>query len=84
MEDREHEAEVARDRRLPREQKLHRLLRPQVHVVDVVVERDHLVGELGIPGNERLDCGPHRAEDELGLDVEQLLELAELLLERRS
>ena len=46
---REHEPEIARDRRLPREQRLDPLLDRDVALVDVVVERDHLVGQLCVP-----------------------------------
>ena len=35
-----------RDRRLPREQRLDALLDREVALVDLVVEGDHLVGEL--------------------------------------
>jgi hypothetical protein len=46
VEDGEHEAKVASNGCLAREKRLHALLDPHVPVVDVVVERDHLVGEL--------------------------------------
>ena len=56
MQDREHEPEIARDRRLPREQRLDALLDAQVALVDVVVEGDHLVGELVVALLERVDA----------------------------
>ena len=48
VQDREHEAEVGGDGRLLREQLLDRLLDPVVARVDLVVERDDLVAELGV------------------------------------
>ena len=47
--------------------------------VDLVVERDHLVGELAIPLLER----PHRAVDGADDALPHLLELRLDLLERR-
>ncbi|NDU79487.1 hypothetical protein GWI34_43930, partial [Actinomadura sp. DSM 109109] len=49
--------------------------------VDVVVERDHLVGELEVLRAHRLDGAAERTEDELPLGAELELELVELLLE---
>jgi hypothetical protein len=47
VQDREHEPQVDGDRRLAREQRLDALLEREVARIDVVVERDHLVRELG-------------------------------------
>ena len=82
MQDREHEPQVDRDRRLPREQRLDPLLDREVLRVDLVVERDHLVGELGVllraarssaPRSERRTSSPSSCSDRL--------EAVELLLE---
>ena len=48
MDHREHETQVARDGCLPGEQHLDRFLDLHVEAVDLVVERDHLVGELDV------------------------------------
>ena len=80
---REHEPQVARDRRLPREQRLHALLDREVAAVDLVVEADHLVGELVVAARERVQRRAQRAEDEVALLLERRLELLELVLERR-
>ena len=48
MQDREHEPEVGRNRRLGREQVLYAVLDPEVAGVDLVVEADDLLGELGV------------------------------------
>jgi len=79
--DREHEAKVDRDRRLPGEQRLHTLLDREVAPVDVVVERDHLVGELDVLALERVHRAAERAEDERALLLHGRLEARELLLE---
>ena len=81
MQHREHEPEVGGDRRLPREQVLHPLLDREVAVVDLVVERDHLVGELVVLLHERVERAAQRAEDERALLVDRRLELVELFLE---
>ncbi len=82
LQHREHEPEVARDGRLAGEQQLDPLLDLEVLRVDVVVERDHLVGELGVLRADGLDRRPDRAQDEIALVAERGLELVELLLER--
>src|SRR5579884_4013152 len=79
---REHEAQVARDRRLPREQRLHALLDPEVAAVDLVVEADHLVGELVVAPRERVQRRAQRAQDERSLLVDGRLELRQLVLKR--
>ena len=81
LEQREHEAEVGRDRRLAGEQQLDPLLDLEVLGVDVVVERDHLVRELVILRAHRLDRSAERAQDELALGPQRQLERVQLLLE---
>ena len=53
---------------------------PVVAVVDLVVERDHLVAELDVLRLERVDRAGHRAEDDLALLLEIRLERLEALL----
>ena len=77
----EDEAKVDRNRCLAREQRLDPLLDGQVESVDLVVERNHLVGELGIALSKRVDRSAKRAEDELDLLAEVRLEGPELLRE---
>ena len=67
MEQREHEPKVARDGRLLREQRLDAALDVEVDRVDLVVERDHLVGELGVLLPQRVHRAAQRAQDELAL-----------------
>ena len=79
---REHEPQVDRDRRLPREQRLHAGLDREVAAVDLVVEADHLVGELLVAARERVERRAERAQDEVALLLQRRLELRELLGER--
>ena len=83
MQDREHEPEVARDRRLAGEQPFDSLLEHEIARVDLVVEGDHLVGELDVLAAERAHRPAQRADDELGLFLEIRLEPVELFLERQ-
>ena len=78
----EHEPEVDRDRRLPGEQRLDARLDREVAAVDLVVEADHLVGELVVAARERVERRAQRAEDEIALLLQRRLELRELVLER--
>ena len=80
--DREHEAEVGRDRRLAGEQRLHSRLDCEIAAVDLVVEADHLVGELVVAAGERVQRRAEGPEDEVALLLERRLELDELLVER--
>ena len=73
-------AEVARDGRLLREQELDPLLDLEELGVDVVVEGDHLVGELDVLRADGLDGATERAQHELALTAQRQLELVELLL----
>ena len=84
VEEREHEAKVARDRRLLREQRLDAALDVEVDRVDLVVERDHLVAELGVLLPERVHRAAERAQDELSFFLQRRLGAVELLLERDS
>ena len=52
--------------------------------VDVVVERDHLVGQLEVSLGERVERAAEHAEHERALLLEARLELLELGLERGS
>ena len=69
--DREHEPQVGRDRRLAREQRLHARLDREVAPVDLVVEADHLVGELVVAAGERVQRRAERAQDEVALLLER-------------
>ena len=55
MQQREHEPEIAGDRRLPREHELDLLLERVVALVDLVVERDDLVAQLDVLRAQRVD-----------------------------
>ena len=83
VEDREDEPQIARDRRLARKQQLYALFDPNVALVDVVVERDHLVSELLVTLLERLDRAAQRAQHQLALLLQRRLEEVELFLECR-
>src|SRR5207244_13282149 len=69
VQNREHESQIARNRRLPCEEHLDRLFRSQVDLVHVVVEGDDLVRELDITSDERVDRSAQRTQDEAGLFV---------------
>ena len=84
MQHREHEPQVGRDRRLPREQRLDPLLDLHVLAIDVVVEGDHLVRELDVALTERVQRPAQHAQDELALFLQARLELVELFLEADS
>ena len=84
MQDREHEPEVHRCRRLSREQRLDARLDVEVAAVDLVVESDHLVGELLVLLLERVQRATQRPADELALLLERRLELVELFLKPDS
>ena len=51
--------------------------------VDVVVEGDHLVRQLGVAPLERLERAAQRAQDELALLHQRGLEHVQLLLQSR-
>ena len=73
-----------RRRRLSREQRLNARLDVEVAAVDLVVERDHLVGELLVLLLERVQRAAQRPADELALLLERRLELVELFLKPDS
>ena len=81
MQDREDESQVDRDRLLQRKEVLDAVLDREVGLVDLVVERDDLVGELDVLPLERVEGAPQRAQDEVALPLEGGLDLPELLLE---
>ena len=70
LQDCEHEAKVARDGGLAREQELNPLLHLEVLRIDVVVEGDHFVGELDVLGAHGFDGAAQRREDQLAFDAE--------------
>src|SRR6266508_244197 len=83
VEDREDEAQIACDRRLTRKQQLYALFYPHVALVDVVVECDHLVGELLVALLEGLDRTAQGAQHQLTLLLQRRLEEVELFLKCR-
>ena len=84
MQHREHEPQVDRDRRLPREQRLDALLEREVAGIDVVVEGDHLVRELGIVLAKRVDRPAHGAQDEVTFFEQRRLQSVHLFLQRHT
>ena len=81
MQDREHEAEIRGHRGLLREQLADRLLDPVVAGVDLVVEGDDLVAELGVLRRENVDGTAQRPQDERALLLQSGLERVEAGLE---
>ena len=81
MQHRQHEPQVGRYRRLPREQRLDPQLDLEVEPVDVVVEGDHLVGELDVALLERVQGAAEDSEHKGPFFLKAGLELVELLLE---
>ena len=65
MQHREQQAQVARDRRLEREQRLDRALDVEEKAVDLVVEGDDLVRELLVLRDQRVHGPAERPEDEV-------------------
>jgi hypothetical protein len=84
VQDRQHEPQVTGHRRLPREQRLNALLDRDVALVDVVVEGDHLVGQLVVALLQRVERAAERAQHEVAFLVQRRLEQVELVLEGRS
>ena len=70
MKHREQQPQIARDRRLQREQRPDRPLDREEELVDLVVEGDHLVGELDVALLERPDGPANRRNDPLALLLE--------------
>ena len=83
MQDREHEPEVGRDRRLAREQVLDALLDREVAGVHLVVEADHFLGELGVAVLERGERRAERAQHEVAFRLEIALHRGQLLVKAR-
>ena len=83
VQDGEDEPQVDGDGRLTGEELLDALADREVAVVDLVVEGDHLVGELGVLLLERIQRPPQGAEDQGGLLLEVGLKAIQLLLERQ-
>ncbi len=81
MEHGEHEPEIDGDGRLAGEQGLDALREREVSPVDLVVEGDHLVSELGVLLAERAQRPAQRPENQLRLLLKHRLELIELFLE---
>ena len=81
-EDGERQPQVARDGRLSREQRLDAFLDARVAAIDLVVERDHVVGQLVVPARERVQRRAEGAQDEVTFLLQARLELGQLLLER--
>ena len=84
MQERQHEPQVGRDGRLPREHELDLLLERVVAVVDLVVEGDDLVAQLDVLRTERVHDAADRAQDDLSGLLESCLEGVELALELDS
>ena len=76
------ETQIARDRGLPCKQQLDLVLDVEAALVDVVVEGDHLARQLDVLRDNGLGGAADRALDELRLDLERLLEVRELIVER--
>ena len=81
MQDREHEPQVGRDRRLRGQEVLDPLLDLQVDRVDLIVESDHLLGRLVVRVVEGRQGEPERAHDQIALELEPHLETLELPVE---
>ena len=84
VEDCEDEPEVARDRRLAREQGLDLSLDPMRSLVDLVVEGDHLVRELRVVRSQRVERSTQRPQDEVALLLDGRFQLVELFLQLDS
>src|SRR5262249_43850383 len=82
--DREHEPKVGRDRCLSGEQRLDSGLDREVAAVDLVVEADHLVGQLVVAAGQCVQGRAERAQDEIPFFLQRGLELVELLVEEDS
>ena len=66
--------------RLAGEQRLDALLDREVRLVDLVVELDHLVGELHVGLQERIQAATERAQNVSALLLQRRFELVELFL----
>jgi hypothetical protein len=77
----QHEAKVDCDGRLPSQERLDSLLEVEVALVDLVVERDHLVRHLRVALLERLHRAAESALHELALLHQGRLQSVELFLQ---
>jgi hypothetical protein len=82
--DRKHETQVDRDGRLACEQRLDATLDLDVAVVHLIIEADHLVGELVVAAGKRVQRRAQRPQHEIALGLQRVLELLELVLEGDS
>ncbi len=80
----EHEPEVGRDGRLARQHHLDLLLEREIAIVDLVVERDHLVAQLDVLRAKRVDDAADRPEDDLAGLLEARFERVQLRLQLDS
>ena len=80
----EHEPQVARDRCLAGKQRLDALLDLQITPVDLIVEADHLVGELVVTARERVERRAQDAQDKRTLFLDRRLELLQFVMEGSS
>ena len=83
VEDGQDEAKIAGDGGLARKQELDAFFDPDVVLVDVVVERDHLVCELFVALLQSVDRAAKGTENQLTFLLESRLEQIELFLEGR-
>jgi hypothetical protein len=72
------------DRRLQREQRDHPLVEREVEPVDLVVGRDHGLGERDVVVHHRVDRPAHRDAREFAEREQVELHRLELLVERRA
>jgi hypothetical protein len=79
---REQQPQVARDRRLESEERLNRAFDREEEVVDLVVERDHLVGELDVPLLQRPVRSADRRDDALAFLLQLRFEPVESFVDR--
>ena len=84
MQHREEEAKVSRDRPLEREQRLDRALDGEEELVDLVVEGDHLIGQLDVPLLKRANGAANRRDDALALLLKLSLEPVQSLVDRHG
>ena len=81
MQQRRDQPQVARDRRLAREQAQDPLVDLEVAAVDAVVVLDHHRGQLGVAVDDGLDRLVERLLARSAVESVSLLELVELLVE---
>ncbi len=84
MENREHEAQIACNRRLECKERLDRALDIEEQAVDLVVEGDHLVGELRVALLQRPHGSTNHGQDPLALLLEMGLDPVESFVDRHA